>query len=82
MKTTNMLLSFLIFSLVTSCSTIESKNSKLKAKVKAQSPVNLNAKSAPVNGYNYYNLPEAPKMQKKQQTSKNVKPTKKSSIKK
>lgn len=82
MKSTNLFLSFLILSLVTSCSTVESKNAKLKAKVKAQSPVNLNAKSAPMNGYNYYNIPGAPKMEKRQQTSKNVKPAKKSSIKK
>jgi hypothetical protein len=86
MKSTHLLFSFLILSLVSSCSQFntdaKAKNAKIKAKAKSESPVDLNAKSAPMNGYNYYNLPGAPTMEKKQQTSKNVKPAKKSAVKK
>ncbi|MEA9358402.1 hypothetical protein SHI21_19355 [Bacteriovorax sp. PP10] len=86
MKSTHLLFSFLILSLLSSCSQFntdaQAKNAKIKAKVKSESPVDLNAKSAPMNGYNYYNLPGAPTMEKKQQTSKNVKPAKKAAVKK
>lgn len=85
MKLTHLFFSFLILSLVSSCSEFntnaQAKNAKMKAKVKSEIPIDLNAKSAPMNGYNYYNLPEAPTMEKKQQTSKNVKPVKKSAVK-
>lgn len=86
MKSTHLLLSFLVLALLSSCSQFnknaEAKNSKVKAKVKSEIPIDLNAKSGPMNGYNYYHLPQPPKVEKKQQAAKNVKPSKKPSTKK
>lgn len=86
MKSTHLFLSLIVLALVSSCSqfntTAQAKNSKVKAKVKAESPIDLNAKSAPMNGYNYYNLPDAAPKMEKQKAAKNVKPAKKPVIKK
>lgn len=86
MKSSHLFLSLLVLALISSCSQFntdaKAKNAKVKAKVKADSPIDLNAKSGPMNGYNYYHLPQPPKMEKKGQAAKNVKPSKKPTTKK
>ena len=90
MKTAHLFLTFLTIAAVASCSQFntnaQAKNAKMKAKLKKESPIDLNAKSAPMNGYNYYNtnprVPDAAPKMEKQKAAKNVKPGKKATTKK
>lgn len=76
---TNILFSILLMALLSSCADFKPK------KIKSTKNMDLEATSAPIDGYNYYNMPatvppSAPKM-KKEKTSKNTTPAKKTSTK-
>ncbi|MBC7428551.1 MAG: hypothetical protein H7336_08075 [Bacteriovorax sp.] len=86
MKTTSLILSILALAFTVSCADMSTKKMASKPKMKTLGPLDLNAKSAPINGYNYYALPSNAPVMEKQKTSKNTKttttPVKKSVIKK
>lgn len=82
MKTAHILISFLVLTLSTSCIGFQTSNKKIAIK-----GVNLNEKSGPINGYDYYggNSPRIPSnapSMKKEKTSKNTKTNPAKTIKK
>ncbi|MBC7539649.1 MAG: hypothetical protein H7281_12570 [Bacteriovorax sp.] len=85
MKTTYLFISILALSLAVSCAQTATKK---PAKIKNLGPLDMNATSAPMNGFNYYNLPpnapvmEKPKSAKNTKPASSVSPVKKATVKK
>lgn len=70
MKTTTLLFAVLSLSVLTSCADFKPK------KIKSTKNMNLDAKSAPIDGYNYYALPPSAPQMKREQSARNTLPTK------